>query len=150
MKSTALLLALCVLAFAAKIIAADSPKTIPAADYPSAKTDSAIKVRILEGHTGSVLAVVFSPDGKTLATGSRDQSIRLWDAQTGELKTALKGHSGDLECIRYSPDGKTLASSSHDMTIHLWDTATNKTRLTLEGHTAEVDSVTFSPDGKFV
>ena len=93
-------------------------------------------------------AVAFSPDGKTLTSGSRDKTIRLWDVNTGQQKATLEGHTGWVLSVAFSPDGSTLASGSWDRTIRLWDARTGEYQQTLEGHTAEVTSVAFSPDGK--
>jgi WD40 repeat protein len=75
----------------------------------------------LKGHTGPVNSVAYSPDGKTLASGSRDQTIKLWEAAAGKEQATLKGHTAPVESVAYSPDGKTLASGSDDHTIKLWD-----------------------------
>ncbi|MGK3111543.1 WD40 repeat domain-containing protein, partial [Streptomyces mordarskii] len=74
-------------------------------------------VRItLKGHNDNVLAVAFSPDGKTLATGSRDDTARLWDTDTGNVRITLKGHNDNVLAVAFSPDGKTLATGSRDDT----------------------------------
>ena len=105
----------------------------------------------LTGHTSAVLSIVFSPDGKTLASGSTDETIRLWDVATGRQKQMLKVGGGYR--IAFSPDSKTLASSSgggaavHNRII-LWDVATGRQKQTLKGHRDAVSSVAFSPDGK--
>ena len=65
--------------------------------------------RTLTGHTHDVSSVAYSPDGKTLASGSGDDTIRLWDVGTGEEKRTLTGHTHDVSSVAYSPDGKTLA-----------------------------------------
>src|SRR5262245_347112 len=73
----------------------------------------------LKGHTGFVTAVAFSPGGKTLASGSLDKTIKLWDVATGREKAVLKGHISEVMSVAFSPDGKLLASGSDDKTIKL-------------------------------
>jgi WD40 repeat protein len=74
----------------------------------------------LKGHADSVRSVAFSPDGKTLVSGSWDKTIKLWDVKTGKERATLKGHTEIVWSVAYSPDGKTLASGSYDKTIKLW------------------------------
>ena len=104
------------------------------------------KHTILEGHTESVNRVVFSPDGKMLASASQNRTIRIWDVATGAHK--LTGHNAYIYSVAFSPDGKTLASGSENGRIRLWDITTGQYRVTLEGHRSAVRSVAFSPDGK--
>ncbi len=101
----------------------------------------------VEGHSGSVNSVVFSPDGATLASGSQDRTVKLWDVASREEITTLEGHSGSVNSVVFSPDGATLASGSQDRTVKLWDVASREEITTLEGHSGSVNSVVFSPDG---
>ncbi|MDZ8224257.1 MAG: ribosome assembly protein 4, partial [Nostoc sp. ChiVER01] len=78
------------------------------------KENRAIEVNTLEGHSSRVSSVVFSPDGKTLASGSDDNTIKLWDISTGKAMKTLTGHSSRVSSVIFSPDGKTLASGSDD------------------------------------
>ena len=97
-----------------------------------------------------IYSVVFSPDGKTLASADRRGTIRLWDAATGRPRgEPLIGHAGWICSVVYSPDGQTLASMGRDETIRLWDAATGQPRgEPLIGHAGWICSVVFSPDGK--
>jgi WD40 repeat protein/energy-coupling factor transporter ATP-binding protein EcfA2 len=101
----------------------------------------------LEGHKDFVTSVNFSPDGKTLVSVSRDNTIKLWNVETGEEIRTLKGHDG-VQSVNFSPDGKTLVSGSWDNTIKLWNVETGEEIRTLKGHDNSVNSVNFSPDGK--
>src|SRR5437763_519687 len=81
-------------------------------------------LQTLEGHTGSIYSMVYSPDGRQLASGSYDGTVRLWDAATGACLQTLEGHTGSIDSMVYSPDGRQLASGSYDRTVRLWDAAT--------------------------
>ncbi|MCA2914749.1 hypothetical protein, partial [Microcystis sp. M022S1] len=102
----------------------------------------------LEGHDNSVLSVNFSPDGKTLVSGSDDKTIKLWNVETGKEIRTLYGHDNSVTSVNFSPDGKTLVSGSDDNTIKLWNVETGQEIRTLYGHDSYVSSVNFSPDGK--
>ena len=104
----------------------------------------------LEGHSNIVKSVCWSPDGKYLASGSEDYTVKIWDAKSGECIQTLEGHSDYVCSVCWSPDGKYLASGSRDKTIKIWDAKSGKELKTLEGHSELVYSVCWSPDGNYL
>lgn len=100
------------------------------------------------GHTGRVTSVAFSPAGKTILTGSWDNTAKLWDLSGRELQT-FTGHASPVRSVAFSPDGKTALTGSSDSTAKLWDLSGRALR-TFAGHASTVISVAFSPDGKTV
>ncbi|MFM6621008.1 MAG: WD40 repeat domain-containing protein, partial [Dolichospermum sp.] len=76
--------------------------------------------KTLTGHSDWVWSLAYSPDGQTLASGSDDNTIKLWNARTGNLLQTLTGHSSSVRSVAYSPDGQTLANGSYENTIKIW------------------------------
>ena len=105
---------------------------------------------IFAGHTDFVWSVAFSPNGQTLASGSWDGTVHLWNPRTSQHKITFLGHSGTIMTVAFSPDGRTLASGSWDRTIRLWNPNTGELKRTLTGHTLGILSVAFSPDGQML
>lgn len=109
-----------------------------------------VLLQTFSGHTDRVVTADFSPDGKTLATGSADQTIRLWDVTTGQELHQLQGHTRVVWSLDFSPDGQQLVSAGFDNTVRLWDVATGAEIRRFEGHTGIVYWAMFSPDGKTI
>ena len=109
-------------------------------------TQTGRELALLKEHTDTVTSLAYSPDGRTLASGSLDRTILLWDAQTGTRRSTLSPISG-VYSLAYSPDGSTLATGGRHGTVQLWDAATGNLRSTHSEHTDSVLSLAFSPDG---
>ena len=104
--------------------------------------------RTLGGHAQRVAAVAFSSDGRTLATGSTDRTVRLWSVADGVPQYTLEGHTSSVLSVAFAPDGRLLASGSEDATIRLWHPADGSLVRTLTGAGFGVTAVVFSKDGR--
>jgi WD40 repeat protein len=137
---------------------ADEPKPLPVAKPEELQcvTDF-LKTQprnfIFNGHQGSVMWLSFTPDGKTLASSSRDASIDIWDitkasSEIATLQKKIRHHTKDVYCICYSPDGKLLASAGADGLLCLWDVASDYALKREQNVGLLLRNCAFSPDGK--
>ncbi len=128
------------------------PASIIFASKPQTQTWRCVHTLI--GHFNSVSTVAISPDGKCLASGSFDDTIKLWNLETGELLHTLTKHLQPVLAIAFSPDGQTLISGSVDDTIKLWNLDTGEMIGTIGEHSGSVtsiaDSLAISPDGQAI
>jgi WD40 repeat protein len=124
---------------------------IPIAPTPGfaqgAKPKPPIEIVSLPGHDGSVVSVVFSPDGTRALTGGVDQIAHLWDAASWKLLRSFEGHASSLRSVAFSPDGARVLTASRDKTVKLWDVQSGQLLRTFEGHAQAANSAVFSPDG---
>jgi WD40 repeat protein len=109
--------------------------------------DSGHLLRVLPGHRGDVMSLVFSPGDQILASGSIDKTVRLWDVKSGEELAVFEGQTDEVFSVAISPDGRTLAAARGcNNTVALWDIPSRQPLAPLQG-TAVMQSVAFSPDG---
>jgi WD40 repeat protein len=95
------------------------------------------------------LNVAFSPDSQRLATGGEENSVKIWDVQTGQELLTLRGHKGDVYTVAFSPDARQwVASAGEDSVVKVWESDTGKLVRNFRGHTGLVSSLAFSPDGR--
>ncbi|MEH2319353.1 serine/threonine-protein kinase [Nostoc sp.] len=121
------------------------PFSLPPAPLPLVQNRPCYSLlATLSGHAWAVLTVAFSPDGQILATGSDDNTIKLWKVNTGQLICTLVGHSWSVVAVAFTADGKTLLSASCDKTVKLWRVSTAEEIVTLSGHVDSVSAVAVS------
>ena len=92
--------------------------------------------------------IAYSPDGRRIAGGHQDGSVRLWDPASGALVQMLRGHGSAVLALAFSPDGRTLASGSNDDTVRLWDPVSGRLVRRIQARRAQVRALAFSPDGR--
>ena len=118
-------------------------------DFPFMnKRDNAATGQLLQtltGHMDNVNSVAWSPGGTTLASGSSDNTVKIWNATTGQLLRTLTGHNADVWSVAWSPDGTTLASGGWDDTVQIWNADTGQAMQNLTGHTTDIWSVAWNP-----
>ena len=100
----------------------------------------------LHGHTGKVIRIAVSPDGKRIASGSADKTVKVWETTTGAEIMTLRGHEAPVGGLAFSADGQYIASGSVDKTIKIWNSETGHELRSIEGHESWVNRLCFSPD----
>jgi WD40 repeat protein len=123
-----------------------------AARWPLPDLPDAALRRVLTSHTGDVTAVAVSPDGSWLASGSQDDTVRIWDVATGQLRTTLKSRrTRHVNAVTVSPDGSWLAAGGEDGAVRIWDVATGQLRAALKSRKpGGVRTLVVSPDGSWL
>src|SRR5436309_15637408 len=92
---------------------------------------------IYHGHSDKVFAVAWSPDGRYIASGSKDKTVQVWDVATGKTLLTYRDHY-EVQSVAWSPDGRRIASASVDKTVQEWHVATGETLLTYRGDSSIV------------
>jgi hypothetical protein len=105
-------------------------------------------LRTLVGHTDDVLTVVASANGRLAISGSRDETLRVWDLESGQSRRNLTGHSAFVTSLSITPDGRRAVSANWDKTLRVWDPENGYCLSTLVGHSEGVSSVSVTPDGR--
>ena len=106
-----------------------------------------LNLQTLRGHAGEVRSAAFSPDGRSIVTGSEDQTARVWDAATGKERLKLVGHTNAVNSVAFSPDGQRVAVGAWNAAV-VWERASGRELFKLMGHIGPVCAVVFSPDGR--
>ncbi len=114
--------------------------------YPNPKPELVLQT----GHTDRVTAIAFSPSGQSLASGSWDGNVKIWEVETGYNLRTLTGHTGEIHAVAFSPDGRFIASGGIDERVKLWDVITGQELHNLESNSGRIDDLAFSPDGKLL
>jgi hypothetical protein len=121
----------------------------PETQVPAEKKVVKVPEGPFQGHTRGIARLALSPDGATLASGSWDNTVRLWDFKTGKLKATLQGHKGLVHRLAFAPDGKTLLSGDEERSSIVWDLDEQKPRKSWDEKDG-ISEVGFSPDGKWL
>ena len=125
-----------------------APGRLPWLHLRTRQRESEALIRTFAGHDSPVLACAFSPDGRRLVSGSSDETLKLWDAETGSCEATLEGHDNNVWACGFSPDGRRIVSASYDNTLKVWNAETGACEATLEGHNGSVNACALSPDGR--
>src|SRR6266567_8972805 len=136
---------LCLLVVACAITPLRSPLTSTAS-----RPTQAAPITAYHGHTSTVYAVAWSPDGTRIASGGNDSTVQIWSAATGHRLVTYPGHLGTVYAVAWSPDGTRIASASDDATVQVWHATTGKRIKRYRGHATTVEAVVWSPQGTYL
>ena len=117
------------------VAACTTDPAVPSGSPMATGSTRSATITAYHGHTSTVFAVAWSPDGTLIASGSNDSTFQVWDARTGHLLVKYTGHTGTVYTVAWSPDGRRIASGSDDNTIQVWDTRSGRHLFTYSGHT---------------
>src|SRR5260221_357249 len=117
------------------------------ASQPPTSSSHSKALYTYQGHSASVNAVAWSPDGKRIASGSNDHTVQVWDAANGEHVFIYRGHADHVNAVPWSPDGKRIASGSDDDRVQVWDAANGGHVFTYRGHADAVWGGAWASDG---
>ena len=109
-----------------------------------------IPIFMYHGHADNVFTVAWSPNGISIASGSRDKTIQIWSAQTGKVSCMYRGHSSYLLSVAWSPDGTYIASGDSGGIVQVWEANTGRNIVSYHGHTRFVRSIAWSPDSSHI
>lgn len=129
-------------------LARDAPCFFIAETKSNSSGPSAPELILQTGHSQKVEAIVFSPDNRWVASGSFDNTIKIWELESGRELRSLTGHSGAIKSLACSPDGKLLASGSNDGTVRIWEVESGNQVGFFSDQEGTIDAVAFSPDAK--
>src|SRR5262249_1523537 len=123
----------------------DDPGDLKVWDTASRPPVPELKERVqLRGHSGPIHCVGLTSDGKVLASGSADKSVRLWDPTTGQFLASLDGHTSGVRRLSFAPDDRALVTGDEEGNVKLWDLAGRKELRTFPGHKGAVSALTLS------
>jgi len=125
-----------------------APRPWLAARWPALEPPGGALIRTLQGHSGPVYGVALSVDGRHAVSASRDNTLKVWDVDSGRELLTLQGHFASVNGVALSADGRRAVSASGDNTLKVWDVDTGRELLTLQGHSASVTGVALSAHGR--
>jgi hypothetical protein len=105
-------------------------------------------LRTITGHTDEVTALAVTPDGRQVVSASDDETLRVWNLSSGEVRRTLIGHTGGVTAVAVTPNGRQVVAASRDRTLKVWNLCSGAEQRTLTGHTSPVTAVAVTPDGR--